>query len=298
MGFDAIRFLTDYNITYWTQGKNVQDGWVNITCPNPECNDKSQHGGFNIMKGYYNCWKCGHQSLRFIISLLTGESNPTNIINEYMGSTIIRKRLNKKVKSNVTNIKLPGTELKKMHRKYLLKRGFDPDYIEKKYKIKGTGITGDWKYRIIIPIYYKGQLVSYQGRDITDQQELRYKTLSKDESIINPKHVLYNLDNCKEEYIIVTEGAFDCWRLGNDSCATLGTSITKEQLRLLRKYKKIFFIFDPESEAYKKAKKAANELAIFGCKTEIIKLDEASDPAELSDIEAKKLKRKLLYEKS
>ena len=73
----------------------------------------------------------------------------------------------------------------------------------------------------------------------------------------------------------------------------LCNSITKEQLRLLRKYKRIIFIFDPETEAFKKAEKAGSELAMFGCESEIISLDEG-DPADLVYEEARELKKELI----
>ena len=41
--------------------------------------------------------------------------------------------------------------------------------------------------------------------------------------------------------------------MGNETVCTFGTSITKEQIKELSRFKKISFLFDPEREAQKKA---------------------------------------------
>jgi len=83
MKFDAKKFLKDYNISYNTEGSNCQEGWINITCP--FCNDISNHGGFNLEKGYYNCWKCKHHHLDNVVSALLScnVSKAKQIIKEY-----------------------------------------------------------------------------------------------------------------------------------------------------------------------------------------------------------------------
>ena len=179
--FDAQKFLEDYSIPISTSGKNTQPGWINIKCP--FCYDNSNHGGFNIIKGYYNCWQCGHHSLYDVISKLTGE-NPKQILYNYSTRYLINKKLNKK-KAPVEKLKIPGSELTKQQRKYLINRNFDPDFLIEKYKIKGTGPTGAYSFRIIAPIFYKNKAVSYQSRDTTNKQKLRYKACSKDKEIIH-----------------------------------------------------------------------------------------------------------------
>ena len=71
--FDPLRYLQDKGIQYWTGGKNVTHGWVNISCP--LCGDTSSHGGFNIEGGYYNCWLCGGHSIIKVIRAIEGISH-------------------------------------------------------------------------------------------------------------------------------------------------------------------------------------------------------------------------------
>lgn len=79
--FDAVNFCEDYNIPYWTEGKNMTKDWVSVTCP--FCSDTSNHGGFNIVKGYYNCWKCGPKALYPAVQKFTGISNIKPILKKY-----------------------------------------------------------------------------------------------------------------------------------------------------------------------------------------------------------------------
>lgn len=294
MSWDALSFVRDYGISYWTEGKNVQDGWVNIRCPLCE-NDPSNHGGFNPVVGYYHCWRCGRHSLEWIISRLLNYDLEAvkSIIFEYSGRASALRKINKKV-PKAKNIELPGEKLEKPHKRYLRKRGFIPWKIEEKYLVRGTGTIGNWKYRIIIPVYLNGQLVTYQGRDYTNKQQLRYKTLSVEKSVVDHRNLLYGIDNVPGSNLIgVVEGLFDQWRMGDGFVATFGTSMTEAQVRFLSRFKRILFLFDPEKEAQKKALKIGNKLSSLGCEVEIIDLEIDGDPAELSEIEANYIRKEL-----
>lgn len=289
---DIINLYKDYEIEYWTSGKNVSPGWVNIECP--LCSDNSNHLGYNLDRNYFNCWKCGANNQYEILMQLLNINffQVRNLLYEYSGRSLVFDNIKKK--TNASKIVLPGKELMEMHRKYLLRRNFDPDYLIEKYKIRGTGIAGYWKYRIMIPIYYNNQLVSYQGRDITNKQKLRYLSLSPEKSVMNIKNVLYNSNNCNKVSIIVLEGVTDVWRFGDDCVCTFGTSVTEMQVNLLSQYENIFFIFDSEKEAQQKAKKTALKLSSLGCNTEVIDLQISGDPGSMNVDEVNYIKKELL----
>ena len=93
------------------------------------------------------------------------------------------------------------------HIRYLEGRGFDAQYLINKYDLRGTLYTGDiYAYRVITPIYYNNRIVSYQGRDFTGKQNIRYATCKPENEIIHHKKILFNLDNSKQESVIVMEG--------------------------------------------------------------------------------------------
>lgn len=278
--------LKNYNIKTWTEGNNVQQGWVNIQCPC--CGDRSNHGGFNLLvkETYYNCWRCGRKDIAKIFKLL---NIPLFELKNKTHDTIIEKYQ----KKEKISFKLPGQELNAIGKKYLFNRGFDPDLIQKKYKIKqGSHVDKDWKFRIIIPIIYNDQIISFTSRDYSNKQNLRYKSCSENMEIISHKSILYNIDNCQDNYIFVVEGIFDCWRLGDNCCSTFGLSYTKNQVNLLSKYETIFIIFDNEKKAQEKAEKLGNELSGIGLKVfQITIAEQYKDLAEMPQPEANIFKR-------
>ena len=95
----------------------------------------------------------------------------------------------------------------------------------------------------------------------------------------------------KKDYIIVTEGITDVWRLGDDSCCTFGKNYKFQQIKLLKKYKKIYIFYDPDEAGQKSAKNLGYELELLGCKTYNI-LGEC-DPGDLSNLEINKLKEEI-----
>jgi hypothetical protein len=187
--FSAKKYYKDHGILYSEShnSKNMGPNWIGISCP--FCNDPSDHGGFNLLKGYYNCWRCGWHSITDLIIALQDVSfiEAIMIEKEYdtiVETTSIRQKI---IRTSATQIKLPlGTKpLQAIHKKYLLQRNFNPKELEKTWRILGTGTTGDYKYRIIAPITLNNKLVSYQGRDITNKAKLRYKACSLDKEIIH-----------------------------------------------------------------------------------------------------------------
>jgi DNA primase len=296
--FDAERFYKDYHIPYWTGGKNVTPGWINVSCP---YHADTNHLGYSP-DGSYNCWKCGPHTVTSVIAHLLAISSgeAKKVVREYDVLVISRRRLNevksaKYVGKNIKTAGLPGTSLGKYHTRYLKKRGFNPDDIIAKYHVTGTGPAARWlerdfKLRIIIPIIEDGQIISFQARDITDKQELRYKGCPIELSVRHYKHTLYNIDNCPGSSIRLVEGITDVWRMGDGYAATFGTSMTDYQISLLARYQRILFLFDPEKEAQERARKGAEKLAAIGKEVELIELEKDCDPGDLSEEEAKQLR--------
>lgn len=295
--FNAIKFFNDYGITYYETGKNVSPGWVNIRCI--FCGDDSNHMGWNLVDEYIHCWKCGVHKIDYTISRLLkiSISESKNIISNYR-EYISSKKIEQ---SNVEKLEsIPGSQLNKFHRQYLINRGFDPDYLVEKYKITGTDINEIWEgidfqLRIIVPIFYNGSIVSFQGRDITNKQKERYKACPKEKSVINMKNIFYKIDSAiKFSTIIIVEGIMDAWKIDMDNVVcSFGTSMTSSQLRILSSFKKICFLFDSEPEAQMKASKYAAQLAVLGKSVEVLELENAKDADLLSNSDLKLLKMRL-----
>jgi DNA primase len=117
--------------------------------------------------------------------------------------------------------------------------------------------------------------------------------------VINPKHILFNLDNCRHDYVIITEGVFDCIRLAGDYCtnvaATMGISTSEEQVRLLAdRFKTVYICFDPEIVAQDRARKLGAKLSMLGVNVKVIDTEKPYDLGDTSWNEAMNLKHDIL----
>lgn len=293
MKFKPIDFLNTYGIHWTNEGSDSSPGFVNISCP--FCGDEKEHGGFSLHNNYYNCWRCGFHPIEEVIQNLVGVDywESKKIIKEFSGaySSVPFSQLEKKALAKSVELPKNAKNLSFRHRRYLERRRFDPDYLIKKYDIKGTNHIGNYSHRIIIPIYFQRKLISFQGRDITNRAKLRYKVCAKKNEVIHHKHILYNIDRANKDRVLVVEGVFDVWRLGSNCVATFGTSILKQQIYLLSKFNKVFFLMDEDAEEI--AEKIGYELSGLNTKVEVIKLNGVGDPSDLSFMEAQQLKKEL-----
>ena len=294
--FNVRQFLEDYKIDYIEHGSNWQPGWVMINCPCCPDGDPSQHGGFCLSSGHYHCWRCGGHHVTKIINALVGTNNSESwkLVNKYGGWVDNEQNVESTV-VNATTIELPtGTgELLAMHRKYLIDRNFDPDKLIKEWGIKGTNHRGSYKFRVMIPVYLNGRLVSYQGRDITDKQRLRYKACKLEKEVVCHKHTLYGIDKIFNRKCVVVEGVTDVWRLGVGAVGTFGTEFKLQQVLMLAKnVDKAYLMFDQGAE--EKLQKLDMMLQSQGVETEQISFEGFDDPGEMDDDTAQEIMKELI----
>lgn len=296
MNFEKL--FKDYAVQYSIK---VNRGWVNTRCV--FCGGPSLKLGFNPEGDYCTCFNCGGHRLDEALSKLLNVS--FSVLNEiivpYMGRTGIVQKLNRK--GGCKNVVLPSDGFTVAERRYLIKRDFDPDYLHQKYGLVGGGVAGAWKYRIIIPIYLNGKVISWTARSILGKEELialdipRYKNLSIAESVIDPKSTLFNLDHCRGNSVILTEGAFDVMRLGDDSVCSFGIELSQAQVSIIKdRFRKVYVMFDNEAGAQKKARKFGLELSSVGVYVEVVDAYSeygVNDGAELSDEQVKEIKKEL-----
>lgn len=271
---DFASMFRDYNVAFIPGDKKMR--WVNVTCP--LCGDRTENGGFNQEGGYYHCWRCGSHPLDKVLPLVLGVtlSHIKDILNQYKTRNLMFNSLNEK-ENKVYNLDFNFDDFTKGEREYLEKRGLDPKELYDKYGVRGGGLVGEWRYRIMIPLILNGKVVSYIGRTILSKKRAdelhipRYKNLSKENSVVNSKDVLFNIDHCRKDTIVLTEGCFDVFKLGDDFCCSLGTELTENQLKYLSEnYKKIYIMFDNEEEAQRKARKVGMKLVAMGADVEVV----------------------------
>jgi hypothetical protein len=119
----------------------------------------------------------------------------------------------------------------------------------------------------------------------------RYRTLENEDSLENPRSLLYGEQRAGDR-IIVVEGPSDVWRLGNGAVATMGTGWTTEQATRIARFKWRFIMFDNEVIAQRKARELASEVSAAPGETEII-TGIGTDPGDFTSDEVLKLRREL-----
>ncbi len=302
MSFNFISFCNEYGIEYVSEGhKHCREGWIQTICPFCAGNP-GYHLGFSEESSAFSCWRCGkHTRKETIMALAKCDQKKASYI---LGKFQLRPR--DAFDKNKTKIIRPGklhlpvgtNELQTIHKQYLINRNFDPEVLHNTWGIMGTGPIGQYKFRIIAPIFYAGRLVSYQGRDITEKSNLKYKACPEKLELIHHKDILYGLDEVKGDSIIVVEGIFDAWRMGRGAVATYGIGFTNKQVVILNQFKNRFIMYDRREinpQAGEQAEKLERLLICDGTKhTEIIELDEADDPGSLTQEQADQIKRELL----
>jgi DNA primase len=179
-----------------------------------------------------------------------------------------------------------------MYAEYLEGRGFNPHDIADKYNLWFGGITGHWKFRIIIPMMMDGKVVSFTGRAIGNKINPRYLNLNIQKSIVPVKKALYNIDNAGDS-VIVVEGPTDVWRIGDGAVAIMGTKYCERQVKELMKFRNVFVMLDNEPQTVPIAEQLAADLSTCCNYVEIINIPEMTDPGELSNEDVRSLRSQL-----
>lgn len=298
---DLSRMLQDYNIPYAEHGHTrCSNGWINIHCPfcNPNLK-KDFHLGYNIQDGNFSCWRCGPHYFWDSMEMIF--KRPKSVIEPLLKRYSMTRGASKKErtqKKSSSPFQLPSnlSRMQPEHRQYLRKRGFIPSQIENTWKAVATSHSSllgglNYKFRILIPIYFEGQVVSFQARDITGKQHLRYMACPEEREIMHHKHILYRAPQPEtNEYGICVEGVFDAWRIGPLAFATLGIKYTPEQVRMMvRTFKKIVILFDPGEDAKKQSQKLASELSFMGVEVKNIIMEGDLDPGDMPQQKADEL---------
>jgi DNA primase len=131
---------------------------------------------------------------------------------------------------------------------------------------------------------------------VTNKQDIRYLNLPIEESVMDVKTTLFNLDNCRERNVVVVEGTFDAMRFGDNCCATLGTTVTEPQIRLLKDYRKVYIMFDNDEAGHLKAKGFAERVACMGVDVEIVDHGMDHDLGDATKDEVDYLRKELGFE--
>ncbi len=283
--------LDSFEIPYVEEGKNVSSNYYGMSCP--FCNDDADHLGIHRVKGFYTCWKCRAYGSFFDLlkevaditweqyqnALDIGTVEETSAL--YRIHNILSPSDEQKVSQSKTLLELPkflhpitpNTNYSLLN-EWLDRRQFELTDCVRHRCLYGKG--GEWKHRLIIPIFHKSEMVSFIGADMTGQSWLKYKM---SETSVN--RYIYDFDKVKKDRIIITEGVLDCWRvqqLTDDAVCTFGTHMTKAQFNAIvdRNFSELIMAWD--GDAYWKARELAKDLQPYVQKVKIVQFPKEHDP--------------------
>lgn len=296
MFLDVIKFLDEYKLSYSKSGKNIGRGWMGIKyCP--FCGDKNYHLGVHKKTANISCWKCKTKGW-FYDYVMEEFKCDRNKAKKYCHPFINfnKNGFDKEVLDRPTRTKLPEyatKEFPQCHKNYLFNRGFTFETIQR-FDLYAVFMESMWRYRVIIPIYYDGKLVSFTARAISKEMEPRYLHSSNEISVIPVKQTLYNVDMVTD-HIILCEGPTDVWKMGTGAVATFGTQFTNRQLCLLKRNgaKKATILFDPDKGGKKAARDLLTACDFIGIEANYYKLTDC-DPGDLTFDEVYDLRKEIL----
>ena len=243
--------------------KKTPSGWIAFNAPccvhNGETQDKKKRGGImNSADGTvsYHCFNCGYKASYVIGRKLTqrmrsfmsyiGIADDTikklaieamrheesDVVREKKRFVSFNKKslpknthkldvwLEKYVAQDLTN-----TQYKKIDNllNYLKSRGIDPTWYDFMYS---EDSYFNFDQRLIIPFYWRGDVVGYTGRLFEPSDKVKYVTE------VQPGYV-FNMDaqDWSRKFVLVTEGPFDA--ITTSGVSILGSEINDIQRELI-----------------------------------------------------------------
>jgi hypothetical protein len=243
--------------------KKTPSGWIAFNAPccvhNGETQDKKKRGGvMNSADGTvsYHCFNCGYkasyvigrrltQRMRTFMSYLgIADDTIKKLAIEAMRheeSDIVRERKKfvsfkkKEMPKGTRSLgswleeytvgKIPTAQQNKIDNllNYLAGRGIGPDWYDFMYS---TDQYFNFDQRLIIPFYWRGDIVGYTGRLFEPSEKVKYVTE------VQPGYV-FNMDaqDWSRKFVIVTEGPFDA--ITTSGVSILGSEINDIQRELI-----------------------------------------------------------------
>ena len=144
-----------------------------------------------------------------------------------------------------------------------------------------------FRNRLMFPIYdVSSHVVGFGGR-LLGPGEPKYLN-SPESPVFSKGRLLYGLNWAKlaarrDERMLVVEGYFDVLRLlgaGIESVvAPMGTALTEEQAKLIRRYtERVFLLYDSDKAGLKATFRSGDELLAQGAAVQVVTLPDGEDP--------------------
>lgn len=160
-------------------------------------------------------------------------------------------------------------------------------------QIEGGRLLDSEGERLIVPIINNlDEVIAFGGRALQKTDRAKYKN-TRETVLFNKSKTLYNLNLVKKEkqaaglpYLIMVEGYMDAISLYEagfkNVVASMGTSLTKEQVRLCKRYSESVYIsYDGDFAGQKANLRGLDILKQEGMKVRVVPLPEGLDPDDV-----------------
>ena len=157
--------------------------------------------------------------------------------------------------------------------------------------IKGkSGYYDRFRHRLMFPIMdLRGRIVGFGGRSLDAAQEPKYLNGPETALYVKGRH-LFGLAQAKDAIVqaktaVIVEGYFDCVVLADAGIthvvSPLGTALTVEQIRLLKRYAEtVILAFDADAAGEQATLRGIDLLVESGLQVRIAQLPQGVDPDE------------------
>lgn len=174
--------------------------------------------------------------------------------------------------------------------RYLREQGFTDDEIVES-GVVGRSENGDiydrFRNRLMFPIIdIRKNIIGFGGR-VLDDSKPKYLN-SPETAAFNKSYNLFGLNmakNSNEDYLILVEGYMDVIQLHqhgiNTAIATLGTALTPEQARIIKRHKtEVIIAYDSDEAGQKATQRAIELLNEEGLRVRVLTMGDSKDPDE------------------
>ncbi len=175
--------------------------------------------------------------------------------------------------------------------KLLINKGYsEKELIDIGLSNKGTTMYDLFRNRVIFPIHdSKGHPVALSGRIYEKSDEAKYIN-TKETQVFKKGEILFNYHRAineakKMKKLVLVEGYMDAIRIYSEGiknvCATMGTALTSEHVKLLKKINvEIVLCFDNDQAGEKATIAAGDILDKAGLNITVLRLSGEKDPDE------------------
>ena len=164
---------------------------------------------------------------------------------------------------------------------------YEADLVKKSTK-NGERFYDNFRNRMITPIIdIRGNVIGFGGRVLDDSKPKYVNTA--DTLVYKKSHEVFALNvakNAGSDFFIVAEGYMDVIALHQagftNAVACLGTALTSEQARLMKRYTdQVVLAYDSDEAGQKATKRAMQIFASSGLKVRVLQLKGGKDPDEI-----------------